>query len=158
MGFSHSKNIDYSKINFNEIEKFSFDGLEMPMYVFNVVDGDTIDVAFRVEKLKIGNYKMKNGISKMRIRLYGINTPEMKPRKDIPNRDEIIIQANKAKQRLEELILNKEVSVKCNKNDNFGRTLATIFVPIKNQNIDVSVNVNVNQLMINEGLAVKFMK
>lgn len=159
MGIKSSKIIDYSQIDLNEIDSFSLNGLETWMYVYNVVDGDTVDVAFKIDKLKIGNCNMKNTISKVRLRLYGINTPELKPRKNIENRDEIIIKANKAKQRVEELILHKEILVKCYKNGNFGRTLATLYTPIDKHNIDKSKTdkkyfINVNELLLLEGLAV----
>ena len=87
--------------------------------VIRVIDGDTLDI--------------EGG---ERIRLYEINSPEYP--KGCLGID--------AKSRLEDLVLNKIISVERIGKDNFGRTLAYLYVS----------NLSVNELMLEEGLAVYF--
>lgn len=86
------------------------------MLVKKIIDGDTFDT----EKGE-------------RIRLYEIDAPEY---------PEGCMSEN-AKVRLEELILNKNVSIQKIKNDNFGRTLAYVFIK----------NLLINESLTREGLA-----
>lgn len=84
--------------------------------VIRVVDGDTFDT----EKGE-------------RVRLYEIDAPEYP--KDCMSED--------AKRRLEELILNKNIFIEKIKNDNFGRTLAYVFIK----------DLLINESLTREGLA-----
>jgi len=85
--------------------------------VTNVVDGDTIDID-----------------SGTRVRLYAINSVEY------PNG----CLSTEAKKRMEELVLNKKVTMIEKGKDNFGRTLALIYVK----------DLSINKAMVAEGLAV----
>ena len=87
--------------------------------VIRVIDGDTLDI--------------EGG---ERIRLYGVNSPEYP--KGCLGID--------AKARLEELVLNTIISVERIGKDNFGRTLAYLYIS----------NLSVDELMLEEGLAVYF--
>ena len=80
----------------------------------------------------------------MHFRLLGINTPELNS-KDINIRN----KANLAKTRLEELLKDKELIIKTEKDktEKYGRMLATIFVN----------DLNINNQLINEGLAEKYL-
>lgn len=80
--------------------------------------------------------------------MYGYDSPEMKPKKDLINRDIEINKANLAKKRLEELVLNKVVWVKFDKNEKYGRTMGVIYND-SNTFID-DYNKSINQQMINE--------
>ena len=56
----------YIKLGPDDIELFSFDGIECPTLCVGVYDGDTITVILRVH----------GKIIKLKIRLYGIDAPE----------------------------------------------------------------------------------
>jgi hypothetical protein len=71
-------------------------------YVIKVYDGDTITVA---SKLPFDN----SPIYRFSIRLAGIDTPEIKPRKDIPNRDLHIAKAKEAIKRHGEDVKNEYI-------------------------------------------------
>jgi len=95
--------------------------------VYNVVDGDTVDVMVDL------GFKM---YSKQRIRLAGIDTPERGQE-----------GYDKAKDRLKELVLNQEVTLYTTKASKWGYFLGEIYLE------DPWVGVNVNTTMIQEGLA-----
>lgn len=102
--------------------------------VLDVHDGDTItaeiDLGFRVTVV-------------IKIRFYGINTPEIVgPTKDA---------GLKSKQRVVDLLLGKEILIKTHKDkqEKYGRWLADIYLP--------NLLPSINQLLINEGLAVPYM-
>jgi endonuclease YncB( thermonuclease family) len=73
--------------------------------------------------------------------MYGYDSPEMKPSRSDPNRDEIKKKAKYAKKLLEEKILNKIVILQCGKWDKYGRLLGTIYVKggclSKRENVNV---------------------
>jgi endonuclease YncB( thermonuclease family) len=100
------------------VNKFSLEGEYKKALVTDVYDGDTITVVF----------KHFNKINLWKIRLLGINTPELRPSRLLDNRDKVIIAAKKARDYLSEMILNKIVYVYCGKFDNFGRILGTIYL------------------------------
>ena len=87
--------------------------------VVEIVDGDTITI----------NTFINNNIYSIRIRIYGINAPELHPRKNEPYRNVIISMATRAKSKLEYLILNKIVVLECKLFDNFGRLIAKVKCP-----------------------------
>lgn len=98
-----------------------------------VVDGDTVDIW-----IDLGfSIRMKE-----RLRLYGIDTAELRSRD--PEEKEL---AYKAKDRLVELLPN-EFIIRTHKDGRgkFGRILAELIVD----------DVNLNQLLIEEGLAKKY--
>jgi len=106
-------------------------------YIFNariikVVDGDTVDCI-----LDLGF----NIAFNTRLRLNGIDTMETND-KDIVKKE----LGLKAKARVIELILNKDVTLQSFKTDKYGRYLANIYLG----------DINVNQLLITEGLAVPY--
>jgi micrococcal nuclease len=100
--------------------------------ITSVYDGDTctalVDLGFRI------TFEIK-------IRLLGIDTPEL--------RGEEREMGLKSKARLEELVLNKDVIIKTDKDktEKYGRWLAEIFVD----------DLNVNQTLLSEGLATKYL-
>jgi micrococcal nuclease len=102
--------------------------------VNSVSDGDTlnldIDLGFGV------------WLRNQKIRLYGINAPELKgSTKEI---------ALKAKSRLTELVLGKEIIIETlqDKKEKYGRWLGKIFVQ----------DLLINKVLVSEGLAVPFME
>jgi endonuclease YncB( thermonuclease family) len=75
----------------------------------------------------------------------GYDSWEMKPNKSLPEnkRNELITKAHLAKQRLEELILNKNVYIFCKKFDKYGRILASV-------KLDLNDTKTINDIMIEE--------
>jgi micrococcal nuclease len=98
--------------------------------IISVYDGDTVtalvDLGFRI------NFEMK-------IRLTGINAPELR---GIEKPQGLI-----SRDRLRELILNKEVILHTQKDkqEKFGRWLGEIYIP--------NSQISVNEQLLNEGLA-----
>jgi endonuclease YncB( thermonuclease family) len=127
-------NYDINKlnnINSDDISIFSLNGYSTQAKVVDVYDGDTCTIVFKWE----GKYR------KFKCRCYGYDSPEMKPRLNIENRDEIKENAVKAKERLIELT-TYIVRVECMDFDKYGRLLVKLY---KNNNSLI------NDIMINEG-------
>ena len=120
--------------------KFIFNGKKYYCKVIDVYDGDTITIALNLNGNKIYQYK---------VRMYGYDSPEMKPRKNIENRDIIIRKAKLAKNELKKLIMDKIVVIKIEKGtwDKYGRLLGTIYMKRRGLTIK-SYTFNVNQYMI----------
>lgn len=124
----------------NTVNYFTLNSKVKRALVLDVYDGDTITVVL----------KHFNEINKWKIRLLGINSPEIRPRKNIENREDIIEAAKASRHYLESLILNKLIYIHCGEFDNFGRILAYLYLD-KSEigNIDKSINM----IMINTGHA-----
>lgn len=143
----------------NQYYKYDLEGIHGKFYVENVYDGDTITILFPV-KQHIYNMNSKDEIDlksdknkkdlieikKIKLRLYGIDTPELKPSKKMENREEHIQKAIEAKNFLSNLILNQIVEIDFLKNDKYGRPLAIIY---KN-------NIDINHHLIEKGYANKY--
>ena len=126
-------------------EYYHFDDKKFYCKVVGVYDGDTITVIVRLNK---GYYKYK-------VRMSGYDSPEMKPRLNNINREQIIADANRAKKVLSELILNKIVVIHVqNKTwDKYGRLLGVVYSQIPKRGITMkSYRFNVNEYMIERGL------
>ena len=104
--------------------------------IFNVVDGDTVDA-----KVDLG-FKISVNL---RLRLSGINTPEIRTR-DKKEKEKGFI----AKQFVIDSILDKEVIIETTKQGKYGRYLAVIYY---GEN-----NINLNQELNDKKLAVKYME
>ncbi len=128
-------------------------------YVESVYDGDTITLLVPI-KIHVFNMLSSNEVdiksdnnksnciyfNDIKIRLYGIDTPEIKPVKNLPNRDEHIKKAKEAKDFLSNQILGKIIKVEFLSNDKYGRPLAKIYIN----------NICLNDLMIEKGYAKKY--
>lgn len=110
---------------------FSFDGLITQAKAVKVYDGDTLHLAFR--------YQGK--IVKIRCRMAGYDSAEMKPAKHEPYREEIIKLAIKARDYLRNLVNNQILDVKFGKFEKWGRPLVDIYLNGK----------HINKLMIQSG-------
>lgn len=112
-----------SSIENVQLPEFSLAGQTCPGYVVKVYDGDTLIV----------NVSSKEGMFRHRVRLLGMDAPELHPKnKRHPSdasRNLEILHARACKYTLERLVLHQHVTVKCQKWDAFGRLLATITVP-----------------------------
>lgn len=119
------------KINPKEVDLFSLNTKEFICIIVSVYDGDTCTAMFKLNKKMV----------KFKVRMLGYDSPEMKPRINTPNRDEIIEKAKSAKEALLSKVQNKKVLLQCGKWDKYGRLLGTLFVD----------NQNINHWMISEG-------
>jgi len=82
-----------------DIPEFSLCGLTLKGKIVEVYDGDTCKIVL----------PLQNSLYKFTCRLNGIDAPEMKPRKDKPNRDNEILLAKKARSELLKLIIHNNV-------------------------------------------------
>lgn len=130
MGNLFCKNKDLLNAT-NDIPLYSLDGKKFICKVVSIYDGDTCTVVFKNNK----------ELQKYKVRMTGYDSPEIKPRKNVENREKIIKEAKKAKNALQTIINDKLVLIKCGKWDKYGRLLGTLFT-IKN-------NININEWMIN---------
>jgi len=108
--------------------------------VQKVIDGDTI-----VGKLDKGR---NNFDEEVHIRMLGIQAPEISKAKTAEER----VRGYEAKNFLTDLVLGKGVivkTVKADDDDNFGRMLAIVYLPEKD-------DLDVNQYMIDSGHAVVY--
>jgi endonuclease YncB( thermonuclease family) len=146
--FIQDENIDESVtiLNLNKYSKSSapklhtMNGKELWCKIIDVYDGDTVDIIFYSGKELVHH----------KFRLYGIDTPELKPLKNISNRNEIIEKAKEAKLYLEKLVLNKIVYIRFKNEEKYGRLMGNIyFTKSENQK-------SINQKMIDSGLAVEY--
>lgn len=161
-GYGKKENIvvnQNKKLDSSIFKKFDLEKIEGSFYVESVYDGDTITILIPIQ---IHTYNMVDSNSidlnsdsnktntiyfnKIKLRLLGIDTPEMKPRKDLPNREEHITKAKEAKDFLSNLILGKIITVKFLQNDKYGRPLANIYID----------SICINSLMIEKGYAKKY--
>lgn len=125
----------------DDIPFFNMNGEEFIGKIVRIYDGDTVYAVIL----------FNNKLTKFKIRLYGIDTPELKPSKSIEEneRSTIKINAQKAKDKISELILNKIVYIKCYEFDNFGRLLADIKINQNDKN-------TISDILIEEGLGVPY--
>ena len=125
----------------------TFDGLCTFAKCVDVYDGDTCRLKFYY----------RNEITQYLVRLYGIDTPELRPRKT-KNRTEESIKKEKdlgikAKIELSKKICGKKlIYVKFGKFDKYGRPLVTLFENDKNLNFYNSIN----NMLIKKKLAVSY--
>ena len=132
---------------YENTEEFTLNGLTKKCKILKVYDGDTLWLST----------KLFDKLYKFKIRMMGYDSPEMKPRLNNPNRELEIEAAIRAKNRLEELILNKIVNVKFHKDDKYGRPLCTIYTYKTNGYICKSKTIiNINSIMIEEGFGYSY--
>lgn len=106
------------------VHKFSFstDGQRVACKVISVYDGDTLSVAMPLEPKRADS-----PVYSFKVRLAGIDTPEMKPSLTEPNRELVISLAKRAKRFLEEETLGKIMYIEISGEDKYGRLLGTLF-------------------------------
>ena len=116
--------------------------------IVRVVDGDTVDVM-----IDLGfNIWIKN-----RIRLFGIDTPEIRT-KDLEEKE----RGKGAKARLEELLSeewdnDRVLTLTSHGVDKYGRCLGTLY-GADNHNLNGEDELNLNELLISEGFATRYNK
>lgn len=131
----HYKDNNYIKelgeINPELVPFFTFENKTIYVKVVDAYDGDTCTIIF----------KYNNEYVKYKLRMYGYNSPEMRPRLNLPNRVEIKRLAKIAKEKLRSLVLNKIVKIEFTEEEKYGRLMGTMFLD----------NININKLMVDEG-------
>jgi endonuclease YncB( thermonuclease family) len=133
-----------------DIPEFTLCGLTLKGKIVEVYDGDTCKIVL----------PLYNNLFKFTCRLNGIDSPEIKPKKDKPNRDNEILLAKKARNELLQLIIpnnpifnnldikkeeinlelknNKKLFIiKCLEFDKYGRLLVELYT---NDNSNISLN------------------
>lgn len=139
--------VDYlTKLTKKEIKNipyFSFDGEEKVCYVYSVYDGDSCSILFNPIKGDKGDLEDKKNLNKLKLRLTGIDTPEIKTKNEIEKKCAIEVR-----DWLRNEILYKKIKVEMFKFDKYGRTLCNIY------NLDKSICYN--EEMIKKGFAIKY--
>ncbi len=143
-----SSNNDSTKKEYDQLIKcqdidfpiFSFENLEKICKIVDVYDGDSFTACFYHH----------DQIIKYKFRANGYDSPEMRPRLNIENREDMINKAVEAKNKFIELsdCENNLVKIKFGNFDKYGRILATVF--------NLSNNNNVNELMIQNGYGYEY--
>lgn len=95
--------------------------------------------------------KINDRFHKIKVRLKGVDAPDLKPKKDFPDRDSVIVKANESKIMLSSLIYQRVVRMLIHDFDKFGRFLATIY----QRGSCLGTDVNINEFMLNGGYVVK---
>lgn len=114
--------------------------------IVRVVDGDTV-----VVDIDLGFHTW---LREQFVRLYGIDTPELRSR----DADERVV-ARMARDRVVELLppgSRAVVETELRSADKYGRILGTFYVPWHDGS-DVTVDVSVNELLVRERLAVRYL-
>ena len=102
----------------NKTPKFSLKNAYKICKIVDVYDGDTVR----------GVFEHNGQFNKWTIRMYGYDSPEMRPSRKLENRDEIKQKAIESRDYLKGIILNKMVNLHCLDFDKYGRVLADIYV------------------------------
>jgi len=126
----------WKNINQETFSDFSYKNKKTYVKIVSLYDGDTGRMVFR-DNLRMIQYSF---------RLYGVDTPEIKPLLTLPNREEETKKAKKAKEFLEKEILNKVVFVEMLDFDKYGRILVKIYPSRFSKDL-------INQKLIEKGLA-----
>ncbi|KAJ3052235.1 hypothetical protein HK097_006675 [Rhizophlyctis rosea] len=93
--------------------------IKTPIKVLDVYDGDTLTAAIELFPSRFHSFS---------IRLLGVDTPEMRPPKPKPGREDEVRRAKEAKAYLEKLILGKVVWAEFAGSEKYGRQLATLYL------------------------------
>ena len=143
-----------------EVSEFTLCGLILKGKVVELYDADTCKIVL----------PLHNNLYKFTCRLNGIDTPEMKPKKDKVNRDNEIMMAKKARNELLKMICKEQneidlnitkdnikkkladnkrlIIVKCLEFDKYGRLLVELY----NENETDTFN----RMLVNLNLAVSY--
>ena len=111
---------DLDKLNSfgNSTPKFSLKDAHKICKIVDVYDGDTVR----------GVFEHNGQFNKWTIRMYGYDSPEMRPSRSLENREEIKQKARESRDYLKKLILNKTIYLHCLDFDKYGRVLANIYI------------------------------
>ena len=132
---------DLQAIDPEKIPIFSFKGRTFIARIVAIYDGDTCTVLF----------KFNGEVLKYKVRAYGYDCAEMKPKKDDPNREKEKALAVAARSRFIELVGGEDtiIQIECLEFDKYGRILAHFYPLVVTPKPDHSNSIN--QQMIAEG-------
>ncbi len=133
--------IELETNSYNNVDLFTFNKHFTKAKVVDVYDGDTILIVFYYRDIPF----------KTKFRMYGYDSPELKPLKNIDNRELHIKCAKKARDMLSEQILDKIVWVSFVEEEKYGRTMGKIY-KITNQNFYHPTDLCYNNWMIDNKL------
>ena len=148
MGLCSSTKKKLEKTDFNNTPTFTLDNIRTKVKVLKVYDGDTMWISIY----------LYSTLLKFKVRMLGYDSPEIHPKRDLPNREDHIQSAIAAKEYLESLVLDKIVDADFYKFDKYGRPLCNIFIPDPSSKTILCKNpMCVNTLMIRQGHGVPYM-
>lgn len=107
-------------VDLNTLGFRTFEGKVLPCKVIEVYDGDTITVVTRLHELEPW--------AKYKLRIYGIDAPEMKPKLNVLNRELHIAGAHHVKDYVHSLIINQVFCIRFYKEEKFGRLMGDIIL------------------------------
>ena len=140
MGNLLNKNYKLKKAD-NSIPYYSLKNKSFIGKIVNIYDGDTCTIVI----------KNQGQLQKYKVRMNGYDSPEMKPKKNILNREKIKEKAIEAKNALKNKINDKLIIIECGDWDKYGRLLGTLFT-IKRGKKDI----NINKWMINNNYGYEY--
>lgn len=112
------------------VPKFNVSGLYL-VRVVRVYDGDTF----------FGEMLVDRSLFQFSFRMLGYNSAEMKPRRDTPNREQVLVNAHASKNKLQSFVRAGEfVYVDVEGFGKYGRNLATVYETMQHYKDGVSVN------------------
>jgi endonuclease YncB( thermonuclease family) len=130
--------------SFTDLPLYTLDGVTTIAKVTDVYDGDTVTIVFYLNDQPV----------KHKLRLYGYDTPELKPLKTTPCRDLHIQAAKAARSYLKKQLLGNLVWVKFCREDKYGRLMGTVYLIKENKTECMcGEETDVNQQMIGAGYA-----
>ena len=124
-------------------------GQLIPAKVLEVYDGDTLTAAVEIAA---------NTFYSFRVRLEGVDTPELRPSLSEPNRAAIVAAAERARDFVRSLVLDKVVLISCNGIDKYGRTIGHVHLSETSSAEPGAAEMSrtVNELLIEKGLAKRY--
>lgn len=156
---NNNKMIDELKnIKSSDILQYSLNGIKTSGKIVEIYDGDTCKIVLLIN----------NVLQKFNCRMNGIDTPEMKPPLNKPNREIEIKNAYRCRNKVVQMCTNiipnvdidfnskkisldtntKIVYVECLEFDKYGRLLVNIY--------ETPTSIAYNDILINEGFAKKY--
>lgn len=112
----------YESCNIDNTPPFTFENVKEKVKILRCLDGDTVDIALR--------HSDTGRIFKHRVRLFGIDTPEMHPKKNKENRLQEIEAANISKNALDGKCKENDYILLAHfmKDDKYGRRMAKFYL------------------------------
>jgi endonuclease YncB( thermonuclease family) len=128
--------------SFTDLNKFTFKGMLTKAKVVDVYDGDTVTIVFYFHNLPV----------KDSFRMYGYDSPELKPLKTTPHRELHINAGKVAREYIKRRLLEKIVWVKFLQEEKYGRLMGSLYT-ISPHSPDqfLGNEEEINQTMITKG-------
>jgi len=126
------------KNNFDDLKKFTFDGLTTKCKIVDVHDGDTVTIVFYHNGVPIKNS----------LRLFGYDAPEIHPTTNTNNREMHILAGNTSRDILKKLLLDNIYFVTFTKEEKYGRSMGTLYKD--------DITKSINAFMIDNKLGKKY--